>query len=91
VLSANDALAAGIKTIRRLGDLRNEVTIQWRSGDRTALDQTSIDQYGSQASIIDTTLHNSADATLQANFYLGIRAWPKMYSSPSASAWVIQK
>ena len=77
VLSANDALAAGIKTIRRLGDLRNEVTIKWRSGDRTATDQASIDQYGSQASIIDTTLHNSADATLQANFYLGIRAWPQ--------------
>jgi hypothetical protein len=76
-LSANDALASGIKTIRRLGDLRNKVTIQWRSGDTTALDQTSIDQYGSQASIIATTLHNSADATSQANFYLGIRAWPQ--------------
>jgi hypothetical protein len=77
MLSANDALAAGIKTIRRLGDLRNQVTIQWRSGDTTATDQASIDQYGSQASIIATTLHNSADATLQANFYLGIRAYPQ--------------
>jgi len=77
ILSANDALAAGIKTIRRLGDLRNQVTIQWRSGDTTATDQPSIDQYGSQASIIATTLHNSADATSQANFYLGIRAWPQ--------------
>jgi hypothetical protein len=77
MLSANDALAAGIKTIRRLGDLRNQVTIQWRSGDTTATDQPSIDQYGSQASIIATTLHNSADATLQANFYLGIRAYPQ--------------
>jgi hypothetical protein len=77
ILSANDALAAGIKTIRRLGDLRNQVTIQWRSGDITATDQASIDQYGSQASIIATTLHNSADATSQANFYLGIRAWPQ--------------
>ena len=77
ILSANDALAAGIKTIRRLGDLRNQVTIQWRSGDITATDQASIDQYGSQASIIATTLHNSTDATSQANFYLGIRAWPQ--------------
>jgi len=77
ILSANDALAAGIKTIRRLGDLRNQVTIQWRSGDTTATDQASIDQYGSQASIIATTLHNSSDATLQANFYLGIRAYPQ--------------
>jgi len=77
VLSGNDALSSGIRTIRRLGDLRNQVTIQWRSGDRSATDQPSIDQYGSQASIIATTLHNSADATLQANFYLGIRAWPQ--------------
>ena len=77
VLSGNDALSSGIRTIRRLGDLLNQVTIQWRSGDRSATDQPSIDQYGSQASIIATTLHNSADATLQANFYLGIRAWPQ--------------
>ena len=76
-LSGNHALSRGIRTIRRLGDLRNKVTIQWRSGDITALSQDSIDQYGSQADIIATTLHNSADATAQANFYLGIRAWPQ--------------
>ena len=77
MLSGNHALSRGIRTIRRLGDLRNKVTIQWRSGDTTAEDLTSIDQYGSQADIIPTTLHNSADATAQANFYLGIRAWPQ--------------
>ena len=77
VVSGNHALARGIRTIRRLGDLRNKVTIQWRSGDTTALSQESIDQYGSQADIIATTLHNSADATAQANFYLGIRAFPQ--------------
>jgi hypothetical protein len=76
-ISGNTALARGIRTIRRLGDLRNKVTIQWRSGDKTALSQDSIDQYGSQAEIIATTLHNSADATAQANFYLGIRAYPQ--------------
>lgn len=76
-VSGNTALARGIRTIRRIGDLRNKVTIQWRSGDTTALSQNSIDQYGSQAEIIATTLHNSADATAQANFYLGIRAYPQ--------------
>jgi hypothetical protein len=76
-VSGNHALSRGIRTIRRLGDLRNKVTIQWRSGDITASSQESIDQYGSQADIIATTLHNSADATAQANFYLGIRAWPQ--------------
>jgi hypothetical protein len=77
IVSGNHALSRGIRTIRRLGDLRNKVTIQWRSGDTTASSQQSIDQYGSQADIIATTLHNSSDATAQANFYLGIRAFPQ--------------
>ncbi|NCW67281.1 MAG: hypothetical protein EBV86_01760 [Marivivens sp.] len=76
-LTGNHALSRGIRTIRRIGDLRNSVTIEWRQSPVTASDQSSIDQYGSQAEIITTTLHNSADATSQANFYLGIRAWPQ--------------
>lgn len=76
-VSANDALAAGIRIIKRLGDLRNYVSIEWRSGTRTASSAESISQYGPQAQIIQTTLHNSADAIAQANFYLGIRAFPQ--------------
>ena len=76
-LSANDALAAGIRLIKRLGDIRNEVSIQWRSGTKTASSPTSIQQYGSQAQIITTTLHNATDAQDQADFYLAIRAFPE--------------
>lgn len=76
-VSANDALAAGIRIIKRLGDLRNYVSIEWRSGTETASSAESISQYGAQAQIISTTLHNNADATAQANFYLGIRAFPQ--------------
>jgi hypothetical protein len=76
-VSANDALAAGIRIIKRLGDLRNYVSIEWRSGTQTASSTESIAQYGAQAQIIQTTLHNSADAIAQANFYLGIRAFPQ--------------
>jgi len=76
-VSANDALAAGIRIIKRLGDLRNYVSIAWRSGTQTASSSESISQYGPQAQIIQTTLHNSADAIAQANFYLGIRAFPQ--------------
>jgi hypothetical protein len=76
-VSANDALAAGIRIIKRLGDLRNYVSIQWRSGTQTASSAESIAQYGPQAQAISTTLHNSADALSQANFYLGIRAFPQ--------------
>lgn len=76
-VSANDALAAGICIIKRLGDLRNYVTIEWRSGTATASSAQSISQYGPQAQVITTTLHNGTDATSQANFYLGIRAFPQ--------------
>jgi len=76
-LSANDALAAGIRLIKRLGDIRNTVSIQWRSGTKTASSPTSIQQYGSQAQIITTTLHNETDAQDQADFYLAIRAFPE--------------
>jgi hypothetical protein len=76
-VSANDALAAGIRIIKRLGDVRNYVSIEWRSGTETASSTESINQYGAQAQLINTTLHNSIDATAQANFYLGIRAFPQ--------------
>ena len=76
-VSANDALAAGIRIIKRLGDLRNYVTIEYRAGSETASSAESISQYGPQAQIISTTLHNTVDATAQANFYLGIRAFPQ--------------
>jgi len=76
-LSGNQALSAGIRTVRRLGDMRNDVTIQWRSGDKTAVSEASVLQYGAQAQVISTTLHNGVDAQAQADFYLGIRAYPQ--------------
>lgn len=77
-LSGNHALSRGIRTIRRIGDLRNSVTITYKNGQQeSAIDQTSIDQYGSQAENISTSLENDYDALAQAEFYLGIRAWPQ--------------
>jgi hypothetical protein len=78
-LSANDALANGISIARRTGDLRNSVTIKYdatSSSEQSATDVTSIATYGQQGYIVTTTLHNSADATTQANFYLSLRANP---------------
>jgi hypothetical protein len=78
LLSGNHALSRGIRTIRRLGDLRNSVTITYKNGQQeSASEQASIDQYGSQAENITTSLENDYDAEAQANFYLGIRAWPQ--------------
>lgn len=76
-VSANDALAAGIRIIKRLGDIRNSVAIEYRAGTESASSAESIALYGNQAQIITTTLHNTIDATAQANFYLGIRAFPQ--------------
>jgi len=77
-LSGNTALSKGIRTIRRIGDLRNQVTIKYKANAQvSATDQTSVDTYGPQGQEITTTLEHTADATAQANFYLGIRAYPQ--------------
>ena len=79
-LTANQARAAGLRTETRAGDVRNNLTIQFgatSSSERSASDVTSISNYGSLAQIITTTLHNAADATAQANFYLALRKDPQ--------------
>ena len=77
-VSGNTALAAGIKTALKSGDIRNNVTITYKNNQTvTASDAESIATYGYQAQSIQTTLENGADATSQANFYLGIRAFPE--------------
>jgi hypothetical protein len=79
-LDANQARAAGLRIDTRVGDVRNSLTIKYdatSSSERSASDADSIAQYGTLAQIISTTLHNSADATAQANFYLSLRANPQ--------------
>lgn len=77
-LTGNHALARGVRTSKRSGDVRNNVTITYRNGDQTsALDAESIALYGQQAYEITTSLHNLADAETQADFYLGLRAFPQ--------------
>jgi hypothetical protein len=72
------AYAAGIATSRRLGDLRNEVTITYKNNaQETASDLASIATYGYQAENITTSIENQSDAEDQAAFYLDIRAYPQ--------------
>jgi hypothetical protein len=72
------AYASGISTSKRLGDLRNKVTITYKNSQQeTAEDLTSIATYGIQAENIQTTIENGADALSQAEFYLEIRAYPQ--------------
>jgi hypothetical protein len=79
-VSANDALAAGIKTTTRAGDIRNSITLKYgnnSANETSASDSTSINIYGSAAQIITTTIKHLADAEDQADFYLTLRANPQ--------------
>lgn len=77
-VSGNHALARGVSTSRRLGDIRNKVTIQHKNDHQeTAEDAASIALYGQQAQIIVTSIEGHADAQAQADFYLALRAYPQ--------------
>lgn len=79
-LTANQARAAGLRIQTRAGDVRNNVTIKYdatSSSERSASDTDSINEFGQLSQIITTTLHNAADATSQANFYLALRKNPQ--------------
>lgn len=77
-VSGNTALASGIKTALKSGDIRNSVTIKYKNNQSvSASSAESIALYGLQAQSIETTLENLVDAEDQADFYLGIRAFPE--------------
>jgi hypothetical protein len=77
-VSANHALSKGIATSRRIGDIRNKVSITHKNGGiATAQDDTSIAIYGQQAQNITTSIENTVDAESQADFYLALRAYPQ--------------
>jgi hypothetical protein len=77
-LTGSHALARGIRTSKRSGDVRNNVTITYKANaQESALDAASIAIYGQQAYEITTSLENGSDALDQAEFYLGLRAFPE--------------
>lgn len=78
-VTANHALASGLSIETRAGDVRNSVTVKYgatSSSEKSAEDAASISIYGRLSQIIQTTLHNAADAENQADFYLALRAYP---------------
>ena len=77
-LTGNHALASGIRTSKRSGDVRNNVTISYKANaTESASSAESIAIYGQQAYNITTSLENGADALSQAQFYLTLRAFPE--------------
>ena len=77
-VTGHHALSRGVATSRRIGDIRNKVTITYKNGAQvTSEDTASQALYGQQAQNITTSIENAADATSQANFYLALRAYPQ--------------
>lgn len=77
-LSGNHALSRGIATSRRIGDIRNKVTITYKNdAQESAEDTASQSLYGVQAQNIITSIENQSDAEAQAAFYLALRAYPQ--------------
>jgi len=77
-LDGNHAFAPGMRTSKRIGDIRNDVTITYKANaTASATDTQSIAIYGKQAVNISTSLENAVDAEDQADFYLAIRAFPE--------------
>ena len=78
-LDANQALGTGIRIQTKAGDIRNDVSIVWKSGTETASDAASIALYGLLAEQITTSLEHATDAQSQADFYLILRAQPQAF------------
>lgn len=79
-LSANHALARGIRIDTRAGDVRNYLTIKYGGTSSLSItdsDANSIATFGQLSQIVTTTLEHQADAEAQAAFYLSLRAQPQ--------------
>jgi hypothetical protein len=77
VLSANQAIAAGLRTVTQAQNVRNVISVKWKSGTQSATETTSVATYGRLSQTIETTLEHAADATAQAARYLALRAYPR--------------
>jgi len=78
-LDANHANAKNLQIRTRSGDVRNAITLKYGANSANEVsdsDPASIALYGNLSQIINTTLHNQADAEDQAAFYLELRAYP---------------
>ena len=91
-LDGNHAIGPALSIIKRAGDVRNSITISYRTSGSEVTDEdaASISDYGLLGSTISTTLRNQGDAEAQAAFYLTIRAYPqfalRQISFPLASS-----
>jgi len=79
-------LWGGIGSQKTLTDITNSVSVTYRAGSESAEDLTSQATYGTVAASIITELHDSADAQIQADRYVVLRAYPRT----SLSSFTVQ-
>jgi hypothetical protein len=77
-LDAGQALASGISTTVKSGDIRNRYTIGYGGGNNTytAEDLQSQSFYGLQAQSFTSNIDKLADATIVADRYVALRSFP---------------
>ena len=79
-ISANTAIGAGLKTLARSADIRNDIYINYGNNfgsQETATDATSIANFGYKGETINTVLKDSIDAQAQADRYIALRSYPR--------------
>ena len=78
-LDAGHALGAGLSTVMRSGDVRNDIFINYGNNYNsqvTSIDTTSIALYGYKSETINSRIHGTADAQEVADRYISQRAYP---------------
>jgi hypothetical protein len=79
-LTADDLLSNGLTNNAQLGNIVNNVTIQYKANATAkARDDQSAILYGELAGTKDTWLESGTDALEQAQAYLQSRAYPRVY------------
>ncbi len=79
-LDANHALAEGIRSTTRQGDIVNDLVINYKNNFGTSYtytDQTSIDTYGLYARTINSLIDDDPDAQAVAERFVTFRSTPK--------------
>jgi hypothetical protein len=79
-LDANHALGAGLSTIMRSSDVRNDIYLNYGTNYNqqvTASDPASIATYGYKAETINSRVHGSGDAQIIADRYIAQRSIPQ--------------
>jgi hypothetical protein len=77
VIPNNYILWDSVSSRKTLADIMNSIVVTYRAGSATADETASQTTYGKVAGSVTTTLHNLADAQIQADRYITLRAYPR--------------